>query len=94
MELFDILLAIHIAGGGISLLLGTYLLIIKKGDKTQQKPRKYLFLGVVGGLLDCHAHVLSASQLISFHSEYFHDLHAAYGQAISAEKKHCRCTKR
>jgi uncharacterized membrane protein len=33
MELFKILLILHVTGGGFSLLVGTYILFIKKGDK-------------------------------------------------------------
>lgn len=33
MTIFNILLTLHIIGGGISLLLGSYILIAKKGDK-------------------------------------------------------------
>ena len=37
MDIFNILLAIHIVGGGTSLLLGLYILIAKKGTKRHKK---------------------------------------------------------
>ena len=43
MEIFKILLVIHIAGGATSLILGTYIIFNKKGDKKHKVLGKIYF---------------------------------------------------
>jgi len=47
MEIFKILLAIHIVGGSISLLLGLYILLTKKGNKIHKKVGKIYFISML-----------------------------------------------
>lgn len=64
MDLFNILLFIHIAGGSLSLLSGTYVLFIKKGDQFHQKLGRVFYYGLlVAGL--------AALPMSYLHSNYF-----------------------
>jgi len=47
MDLFTILLYIHIAGGGLSLLLGLYIVLVKKGNNTHRVIGKIYFIAML-----------------------------------------------
>lgn len=64
MTLFKTLLYIHIAGGGISLLLGFIILCLKKGDKRHKKIGTFYFYA----LLTASAFAIPMSYL---HPNYF-----------------------
>jgi len=60
MDIFNILLIIHITGGAISLLLGLYLLISKKGNS------KHKLLGII------YFYSLLTASLVSMPMTYLH----------------------
>jgi uncharacterized membrane protein len=50
-SLFSILLALHVASGSLGLLLGTYVLIAKKGDKKHKLAGKIFALSMLGSAI-------------------------------------------
>jgi len=60
MDLFNILLIIHVTGGSISLLLGSYILSTKKGDQRHKKIGKVFF------------YTMLTSALVSLPMSYLH----------------------
>lgn len=60
MDLFNILLIIHVIGGSISLLLGSYILSTKKGDQRHKKLGKVFF------------YTMLTSALVSLAMSYLH----------------------
>jgi uncharacterized membrane protein len=64
MDIFNILLGIHIVGGGTSLLLGLYILIAKKGTKRHKKVGIVYYTAMV-------AAALVAMPMCYLHPNYF-----------------------
>lgn len=64
MSLFNVLLTIHIAGGGISLILGLYQLIARKGDRRHKRIGRIYFYAMLTA-------ALAALPMTYLHPSYF-----------------------